>query len=117
MLIGAEVYWNSVENKFVREAGPTVVNSKLSYLLSETLPFTSTNVTTVSAAMLNVLKHHKKEDVDLELFWKLESMGVTETETTTTDVNFYDAYESGITYKDGHYIAGLPWKDDFFGAS
>ena len=44
-------------------------------------------------------------------------MGVTETETTTTDVNSYDIYESGMTYKDGHYIARLPWKDDFFGAS
>ena len=46
--------------------------------------------------MLNVLIQHKKEKVDLERFWKPESMGVTETETTTTDVNSYDAYESGF---------------------
>ena len=63
--------------------------------------------------MLNVLIQHKKEKKCLERFWKLESMGVTETETTTTDVNSCDAYESGITDKDGHYIARLPWKDDF----
>ena len=54
---------------------------------SKPLPSTSTSVTTVSAAMLNVLIQHKKEKVDLERFWKQESMGVTETETTTTDVN------------------------------
>ena len=65
-------------------------------LVSGPLPSTSTNVTTVSAAMLNVLIQHKMEKVDLERFWKEESMGVTETETTTTDVNSYDAYESGI---------------------
>ena len=63
--------------------------------------------------MLNVLIQHKKEKVDLERFWKPESLGVTETETTTTDVNSYDAYESGITYKDSHYKARLPWKDYF----
>ena len=37
-----------------------------------------------AATTLNVLAHHKKEEADLKLFWKLESERVTSEDKTTT---------------------------------
>ena len=57
------------------------------------------------STMMNVLIQHKQE-VDLEKFWNLESLGVAKK-------RFYDSYESSIEFQNGKYIAKLPKKDDF----
>ena len=112
MLIGADFYWDIVENEIIRGNGPTAVKSKLGYLLSG--PTFNSNVSTVTTTMMNVLIQHKQEEVDLEKFWNLESLGVTKKETrSTNEQSFYDTYESSIQFQNGKYIAKLPWKDDF----
>lgn len=64
--------------------------------------------------MMNVLIQHKQDEVDLEKFWNLESLGVTKKETqSTNEQSFYDTNESSIEFQNGIYIAKLPWKDDF----
>jgi len=40
LLIGADAYWKLIQNNTVRGNGPTVVQSKLGYLLSGSLPTT-----------------------------------------------------------------------------
>lgn len=80
MLIGADYYWDIVENDILRGMGPTAVKSKLGYLLSGPMP--TIEESTVPATTLNVLVQHKKEEAELELFWKLESTGVTPDEST-----------------------------------
>ena len=58
----------------------------------------------IIAAQLNV--------TDLERFWKLESMTISENETKTSTSGILEAYkENSITYQDGQYIAQLPWKE------
>ena len=57
------------------------------------------------STMMNVLIQHKQE-VDLEKFWNLESLGVAKK-------RFYDSYESSVEFQNGKYIAKLPKKDDF----
>lgn len=113
MLIGADFYWDIVENEIIRGNGPTAVKSKLGYLLSGPTFNQNVSTTCISTTMMNVLIQHKQEEVDLEKFWNLESIGVTEKEMSTKENSFYDTYESSIEHENGRYIAKLPWKDDF----
>jgi hypothetical protein len=111
MLIGADYYWDIVQNKIIRGKGPTAVQSRLGYLLSR--PMSNSTGYTTSASMLNILIQHKNEEYDLERFWKLESMGVTTHEYTNINNDFSETYETtSIRYKDNHYSAKLPWKED-----
>ena len=64
MLIGADYFWDIVQDQIVRGHGPTAVKSHLGYLLSGPL---STGInSTNSASMLNILIQHKKEECNLE---------------------------------------------------
>lgn len=56
ILIGAEFYWDIVENEIIRGNGPTAVKSKLGYLLFGST--SDSNVSTVTTTMMNVLIQH-----------------------------------------------------------
>ena len=50
-------------------------------------------------------------EFDLREFWRLEHMGVLETEET--EPSFLENYEESISQKpDGRCVACLPWKDN-----
>jgi hypothetical protein len=66
MLIGADYYWEIVQNKIIRGKGPTAVQSRLGYLLSG--PMSNSTGNTTSASMLNILIQHKNAEYDLERF-------------------------------------------------
>ncbi|VDI39958.1 Hypothetical predicted protein [Mytilus galloprovincialis] len=51
LLIGADFYWNIVQDKVIRGNGPTVVSSKRRYLLSGPVPVKNNNQST---SMMNV---------------------------------------------------------------
>ena len=63
--------------------------------------------------MYNILTSHKPEELNLERFWELESLGV---DSNTTDVETVDYMEtnqkSAIEFRENKYIAKLPWKPD-----
>ncbi|XP_060554822.1 uncharacterized protein LOC132715774 [Ruditapes philippinarum] len=110
LLIGADYFWQIVQNKVVRGNGPTAVKSKLGYLLSGPLPEVK-NASSVSY-MFNVVTAPPNA-TDLERFWKLESMGILEDDTEKSTSGILNEYkENCITYKDGRYVAKLPWKED-----
>ena len=114
MLIGSDYYWDIVEDKVIRGPGPTAVKSRVGYLLSGPMIKPTSTHSMVNASMFNVLIQHRQEECELERFWKLESMGVSADEMTTKkDQDYYQTYESSINYENGHYVAKLPWKDDF----
>ena len=75
LLIGADFYWNVVQNDIVRGNGPTAVSSKIGYLLSGPVPVPNNSN---SASVMNVLFSHKQEICDLGKFWKLESLGIND---------------------------------------
>jgi hypothetical protein len=111
MLIGADYYWDIVQNKIIHGKGPTAVQSRLGYLLFG--PMSNSTGYTTSASMLNILIQHKNEEYDLERFWKSESMGVTTDEYTNINNDFSETYETtNIRYKDNRYSAKLSWKED-----
>ncbi|XP_071149289.1 uncharacterized protein [Mytilus edulis] len=63
---------------------------------------------------MNVIVSTKREEFDLEKFWKIETTG---TENMDADFKFnqefQDVYEkTSIRYYDNRYFAKLPWKED-----
>jgi hypothetical protein len=63
LLIGADHYWEIVQDHIIRGAGPTAMESKLGYMLSGTLPLGEAPLNTT---MLNVITmpHHQVEIMD-----------------------------------------------------
>ncbi|XP_052777853.1 uncharacterized protein LOC128215181 [Mya arenaria] len=110
LLIGADSYWKIVLNHVVRGNGPTAVKSKIGCLLSGPLPGKTQQPS--AQYMLNVITT-PPTTLDLERFWKLESIGITpEGDDTSGSRNLKTYMESNISYDEGRYIAKLPWKDD-----
>ena len=111
MLIGADYYWSIVEDNVIRGDGPTAVQSKLGYLLSG--PVAGYNQKSHTPLMMNILASHTQEEVDLEKFWKAESLAFERIESDrNSDIYLADYQSSSITYQDGKYYEKLPCKDN-----
>ena len=108
ILIGADYYWQIMQDRIVRNDGLTAVESRLGYLLSGPLPFpqlvytTSSQVLTFSCIT---------EDTDCDYFWRVESMGTTPVKENT-DTGFLQQYlDNNITLQpNGTYCLKFPWK-------
>jgi len=74
VLIGADYYWEFIQDHIVRGDGPTTVQSRLGYLLSGPFPVrqlieaTSFHVSALSCIM---------EEAEPHTLWKVESVGTT----------------------------------------
>jgi hypothetical protein len=75
LLIGADHYWDVVEDKIVRGSGPTAAKSKIGYLLSgpTSIPYPPSALT---ATVLKAIIATEREEETLERFWNLESIGI-----------------------------------------
>ncbi|XP_065917809.1 uncharacterized protein [Dysidea avara] len=110
VLIGADFYWQIVEDKIIRGNGPTAVQSKLGYLLSG--PLLSLN----STRDLQVF-HAVAQPIDncstIPEFWQVESAGILSSHESPPTNPFLSSYlESSIRCRaDGSYIVKFPWKD------
>ena len=110
LLTGTDSYWKIVQNRVIRGKGPTAVLSKIGYLLSGPLPINKEN-NTVAQHMMNVITS-LPNPLDVERFWKLESLGITPEEEAAdpSDLKLY--MDTCISFSEGKYIAKLPWKED-----
>ena len=109
LLVGADHYWDIVEDRIIRGNGPTAMQSKIGYLLSGPLPSThSAN----EAANFLTFSTSPLQEVDLQRFWSLESMGITPSTDDDQQNHFLKDYQrSSITRQpSGCYNAGFPWK-------
>lgn len=112
LLIGADHYWDVIENHIIRGDGPTAVKSHIGYLLSGPMSNASSKKNS-NKHILNVITSRNPVESALERFWTLESMGVnpaTVTETKLDELRHYQ--QTSIEYTDGKYTAKLPWKYD-----
>ena len=111
MLIGADFYWDLVEDHVVRGNGPTAMKSKLGYLLSGPV-HVQPDDSRATEHILNVLATPLPADM-LERFWSLESMGISKTSDDMDKTDYFKNYQkSPIEHKNGSYTAKLPWKRD-----
>lgn len=102
MLIGADFYWDIVEDHVIRGNGPTAVKSKIGYLLSGPVHAQNSDAT---EHVYNIRASRPPTDV-LERFWTLESMGISQTSDDTDKTDYFNEYQqSSIVYQDGSYTA------------
>ena len=112
LLIGADNYWSIVEDQVIRGAGPTAVKSKICYLLSGPITGSAMKSDTCTS-MMNILVSHKIEELNLEMFWEVESAGIENSSSKSTNYTFQQEYEKNcISYHDNRYVAKLPWKEN-----
>ncbi|XP_053372929.1 uncharacterized protein LOC123565249 [Mercenaria mercenaria] len=112
MLIGADHYWSVVQDKIIRGNGPTAIQSRIGYLLSGPL-YTENNPSPLPVSMMNIMTLHVQEELNLEKFWEVESMGVEQkTKYQGCDEYTRQYQDTCITYDNGQYVARLPWKDE-----
>ena len=103
LLIGAD--------HVIRGPGPTAVASKLGYLLSGPLPTSSGTPSTTVVNLLQTISSTKGDELDLEKFWSLETMGISPQLEKNDHEVFLENYISGSITRDGSYNAKFPWKD------
>ena len=109
LLIGADHYWDIVEDHIIRGNGPTAMNSKIGYLLSGPISPQQTSALNI----LNVTTQYIHTDSgDLQRFWAIESTGTSSVIDSDSDKTFRQSYiNSSITRQpDGLYTARFPWK-------
>ena len=107
LLIGADHYWSIIENHIIRGNGPTAMKSKIGYLLSGPMPFTSDPSTTILHT-----KVLETTEYDLQKFWRIESTGTSPITVNSNSNSPIQSYiDSHITrLPDGTYTAKFPWK-------
>ena len=109
LLVGADHYWDIVEDDVIRGNGPTAVSSKLGYLLSGPLTSTHSGATINS---LHLATQHEYDDSKLDKFWSIKATGVIPTRDHNIDGNFLEFYSQICILRlhDGSYCAAFPWK-------
>ena len=110
LLIGADHYWDVVEDKIIRGAGPTAAKSKVGYLLSGPI-VTHSSTLELNATVLKVIVATEREDETLEWFWNLTFIGILPNEIQAEEREFgKNHHSSSIHLENGQYSAELPWK-------
>lgn len=112
LLIGADYYWQLIQDEIVRGEGPVAVKSKLGYLLSGPVP--SNSSPTSSTSILNVMISHKNDELDIERFWTLESLGIESPTLHHERKDPLSDYQNTLITReeDGGYVAAFPWKNE-----
>jgi len=112
LLIGADFYWNIVQDRIIRGNSPTAVESKIGYLLSGPL---SHSTDTNDIGMLHV-GTAADASTHIDKFWDVEFTGTLPTAKSTimSDQQLLTAYiNSSLSQgSDGSYIVNFPWIAD-----
>ena len=116
LLIGADHYWDIVEDDIIRSLGPTAAKSKIDYLLSGPVLNPSPTSSAFDARILKVSVLNESENIlntALERFGNLESIRIHSTQAGTNKGQLVTEYHtSSIRLPSGQYFAKLPLKVD-----
>jgi hypothetical protein len=110
LLIGADYYWQIVQDEIVRGDGPVAVKSKLGYLLSG--PARCIPSPTPTTNILNVMTSHNIEEFDVERFWTVESLGIESPSCKEKNPSLEYQNTSITREEDAGYVAAFPWKTE-----
>lgn len=110
ILIGADTYWDVVNDNIIRGSGPVAVETKLGYVLSGPTqaqsyrsPHIDSILTTICSSMMNT-----------STYFEIEGLGIEDSgplDEETFDLNLY--LENGIHQEsDKSYTAALPLNDN-----
>ena len=109
ILIGADYYWQFIQDNIIRGNGPTAVKSHLGYLLSGPLPLPKPIKTTnLHVAILSCTTN----STDSCCPWKSEFTDTMSSADTMTNAFFQHYMQTHITAQpDGGYSLRFPWKE------
>jgi len=119
LLIGSDYYWSIVGEEVIRtKGGPTVVRSKLGWLLSGPLAVSNlSNPLMTQLSLCKLLNTPALPDCDgdgltdvLRSFWEVESIGINE-ESRSSEL-CEQLFLTHIKFTNGRYEVGLPWLRD-----
>ena len=111
VLIGSDSYWNFVTGRVIKgESGPTAIHTRVGWVLSgpANRPETTVNLALATTHVLKIEACSVEGNLDdhLKQFWEVESLGVTEDETSV-----YDNFVQQIKYDGQRYEVSLPFFD------
>ena len=81
-------------------------------LLVSTMGVAPTNVDTSTHNMLTSVESSITAKPNLELFWNLESLGITESPLTCDDDLALDHFNKTVKFEEGRYMVTWPWKEE-----
>ena len=114
ILIGSDHYWDLITGETVRgsRGGPVALHTRIGWVLSGPITspnnFQTQNDTNLITHVLRVGTSNSNERLNEQLgaFWELESLGISESESSV-----YEQFEKEISFSGGRYEVSLPWKD------
>ena len=108
VLIGADYYWDFVENHIICGPGTTAVISKFVYLLSG--PAGWKEKSNLNTTMLHLAATTCDEESDkLQNFWDLKTVGIKDGARETGNNEFELYLDTYLRFENGKYVAKLPW--------
>ena len=108
LLIGADHYWDVVEDHIIRGNGPTAMRSKLGYLLSGPMSVVTPQGNSMA---FHVSAQQPTSEPNLQQLWSMESLGISPTEESPN--TFLKQYRANSIEQlpDGSYSTCFPWKE------
>jgi hypothetical protein len=109
VLIGLDHYWNIVTGETIRGAsGPIAVYTKLGWILSGPTSADSTSLMVHTLVTgVRAIEGKSQLEEQLKSFWDLESIGISDKNTT-----IFEQFKDHITFDGIRYEVTLPWRDD-----
>ena len=109
LLVGADFYWQIVQDRVIQGSGPTAVESKIGYLLSGPLS-PHTNTDTIEALHAGIMP--LQPSTNSKQLWDIEFTGtVSQSNLCASDPRIIDYINSSVCRQaDGSYILKFPWK-------
>ena len=114
ILIGTDNYYRIIEGEVKKgehSGEPTVVNSKLGWILCGSIEDQQQNRTTAMFATIDV----EETTTSLKCFWDLESIGIVEEKAQINSIEEIDAitqFNEGLSFDGTRYKTSIPWKRD-----
>ena len=115
ILVGSDFYWSFISGSVIKgEPGsPVALGSKLGYILSGPMSDSTKHQTSTNLAITHVLRVDNSNmnsfnlDREVENFFKLETIGISNEEDKQVCENLLD----DIQFSEGRYEVKLPFKD------
>ena len=107
LLIGADYYWQVVEDQIIRGQGPIAMKSKLGYLLSGPLTPPHQCLENSKTSVFHISAHSEQTDV----FWNIESVATSPDPIDPHKTVMAEYQKTCVSREaDGSYTARFPWK-------
>ena len=110
ILVGLDCYWSMIRAGVVTgPSGLTAQDSCFGWVISGAATEVRCSSSLVSCRLLCL---GDLRDREVRNLWELEGIGICSKETLADDDVVLEQFESTVSFHDGRYEVGLPWKGD-----